>query len=157
MKSIRFNLRNLLIYALILIAFALLSPPISAQTSSNNSSAPDTVAIKKTVVDNCGKALAELAVFDQLVESKEAEIKLLKERVELEKEKFELVRQLADSRGKQAESLHEANNALKDAITAKDAMILNKDKEIAILKKKKVGLMTIIKAVAAGVAIGLAL
>ena len=123
----------------------------------NSSSAPDTVAVKKTVIDNCGKALAELAVYDQLLESKEAEIKLLKEKVEDQKDKFALVREVADARLREVTSLTEAKNALNEAITAKDAMILNKDKEIAILKKKKVGLLTILKAIAAGVAAGMIL
>jgi len=155
MKKSQFNLKNLLFCAMTCAAFALLSQPISAQQTSNSDS--ELVTVKKAVINDCGKALDELSIFDKLVESKEAEIKLLREKLELQKEKFELVRELADARAKQADSLTEAVSALKEAIAAKDKQLENKDKEIEILKKKKTSILTIIKAIAAGVGVGLIL
>jgi multidrug resistance efflux pump len=137
--------------------FAVLTPQISAQSNSKNDSAPDTVVVKKATIDQCGKALDELTVYDKLLESKEAEIKLLQERLQLEKEKFDLVRQVSDARANQAASLSEANTALKEAIAAKESIIANKDKEIEILKKKKTSVLTIIKTVGVGIGIGLIL
>jgi hypothetical protein len=113
--------------------------------------------VKKSVLNDCAKALDELAVYDRLLESKEAEIKLLREKLELQNEKAGLMRSVADARANQAASLTEANNALKDAIAAKEAIIRNKDQEIEIFKKKKVGFLTVLKAIGAGVAIGLVL
>ena len=92
-----------------------------------------------------------------MIEAQDAQIKLLGERLETEKEKSNLLAELAESRRRQAESLTEANNALQEAVAAKDAVIVNKDKEIKILEKKKPKILTIVKAVAAGVAIGLIL
>lgn len=89
-----------------------------------------------------------------MIASQDAEIKLLKERLELEKERVALLRQIADLRAKQSESLTEANNALKEALSFKESVIANKDKEIQILKKKKPNLGTILKLVALGVSIG---
>lgn len=155
MKKSIFNLKNLLIFATLCAAFASLAPQTPAQTSSNDASA--LVTVKQSVINDCSRALDELAVYDRLLESKEAEIKLLGERLELEKERSELLRQVADARKNEAASLLEANNALKTAIAAKDAVIENKDREIGILKKKKPGVLNVIKAVAAGIAIGLVL
>ncbi len=92
-----------------------------------------------------------------MLEAKETEIKLLNERLQTEKEKFALAQQLADARKNQADSNGQAINALKEAIAAKDALVLNKEKEIAILKKKKTSVLTIIKTIAVGIGIGLIL
>ena len=152
MKNIKFNLKNLMICAAIFAACALLPRQTSAQKPSNDGS--KTVTVSQTLLNDCSKALDELEVYDKLVESKDAEIRLLQERVQLEREKFDLMRQLAEARTKQSESLTEANNALKEAIAAKDVQLQNKDKQIELLKKKKVGFLTILKAIAAGVAVG---
>ena len=92
-----------------------------------------------------------------MLESKEAEIKLLNDRLDLEKEKSAFLRDLADSRKNESDLLISANNALKEAIALKESVISNQSKEVEILKKKKTSVLTIIKAVAVGVSIGMIL
>lgn len=152
MKTSHFKLKNLILFAMISIACVCLARQTPAQTSSSDGSA--SVTVKQSVINDCAKALDELAVLDKLTASQEAEIKLLKERVELEKEKAALMREIADARSRQAESLTEANKALRDALAAKEKVIENKDKEIEILRKKKPSVLKIIRTVAVGVAIG---
>lgn len=82
---------------------------------------------------------------------------MLRERLQLEKEKAVLALELADSRKKEAEAYKTSNESLKEALAAKDAQIANLQKEVEILKKKKLTILKILKAVGAGVAIGLIL
>lgn len=108
-------------------------------------------------IDNASKAFDELALMDKLIESKEREISLLKERLILEQEKSKLALEIADARKSQAEALSRANESLLIAISAKDLQIQNLEKEVEMLKKKKPSLVKRILDIAAGIGIGILL
>ncbi|MGH9960363.1 MAG: hypothetical protein ACREBC_25110 [Pyrinomonadaceae bacterium] len=68
-----------------------------------------------------------------------------------------MIAELAESRKRQADLLLTATTSAKEAIAAKDEVIANKDREIELLKKRKTPILTIIKAVAIGIGVGLIL
>lgn len=143
--------KNLILLSLFIAVLAL---PITVFTQSEDSKI---VTVKQSVLNDCGKTLGELEAQDKLIESQTAEIKLLQDRLQLEKDRFDLQRQISESAVRQSEAMTEANKALRDAITAKDSIIENNNKQIEILKNKKPSLMKRILDVAAGVGIGLIL
>lgn len=157
MKKFTHKLKNLILFAATLIMFAALSQSALAQTNSKPNSAKDTVIVKQEIIDNCGKALEELSIYDKLLESKERELSLLKERLELEKERSKLYSDIADARKSESEAREAQNESLLKAIEVKNSQIANLEKEVEILKKKKPSLVKRILDVAAGIGIGILL
>lgn len=92
-----------------------------------------------------------------MLEAKQTEINLLNEKVNLLKDKFDLAVQLAESRKNEVASEKQAKDALNERLNATQAQLVNKDKEIAILKKRKTSILTIMKAVGIGIGIGVML
>lgn len=153
MKKLSKYPKKLLLCAIILTGFAQIN--LSAQTPATSKKDSKTVTVHQTLIDNCAKVLDENEAQDKLIASQDEQIKLLNERLSTEKEKSAILAELSDSRKKQAESLAEANNSLHTAIAAQEAIILNKDKEIVLLKKiSKPNLITKAKYIGIGVFIG---
>lgn len=153
MKKLSKYPKKLLLYATILIGFAVIN--LNAQTVQTSKDGSKTVIVRQTLIDNCAKVLDENEAQDKLIQSQDEQIKLLNERLETEKEKSAILAELADSRKKQAELLAEANNSLKTVIAAQELIILNKDKEIILLKKQsKPNLITKAKYIGIGIFIG---
>lgn len=155
MKKLLLNKRNRILFAMIFLAFG--ASQLAAQTSPKSDEKQTLVTVSQSTINNCSKAFDELALQDKLIESKESEIKLLNDRLALEKEKSDLIRQIAQSETRRADSLSEANSALREALSAKDEVIKNQSKEITILKNKKPSVFKQILTIAAGVGIGMVL
>lgn len=113
--------------------------------------------VKRSVVENAGKALDELEAYDKLLAAKEAELKAVSDRLETEKQKSQLLAELAASRSNEANAIISANKSLTEALNAKNEALNAKDKEISILKKKKPSFLKTIQLVAAGVGLALIL
>lgn len=113
--------------------------------------------VKRSVVENAGKALDELEAYDKLLAAKDAELKAISDRLETEKQKSQLLVELAASRQNEANALFSANKSLTEALNTKNEALNAKDKEITILKKRKPSLLKTIQLIAAGVGIALIL
>lgn len=157
MKRSSPHARALLLFAAISIAFVFFLQPgrTSAQTSSSSDS--KLVTVKQETLDLANKALDELEVLDKLVAAQEAQLKLIDDRIALEKQRADLLAELAASRGRENESLQKAIDSAKEAIALKNQIIVNKDKEIELLKNKKPSLLSRIRDVAVGVGLGMIL
>ena len=155
MKKSSLHKKLLISLAVILSACVFQVRPTPAQQSSSDDS--KSVTVKQSVLNDCSKALDELSIFDKLLEAKQTEINLLNEKVNLLKDKFDLAVQLAESRKNEVASEKQAKDALNERLNATQAQLVNKDKEIAILKKRKTSILTIMKAVGIGIGIGVML
>ncbi len=155
MKNYKPLVTNLILFALVLTAFA--GSNLFAQESPKLTEKPNTVTVSQTTLDNCSKAFDELEIYDQLLESKEAEIKLLRERVELERERSKLYSDISEARKSESEARAAESEALQNAIDAKNKNIANLEKEVEILKKKKPSLLSKILQISAGIGIGILL
>lgn len=88
-------------------------------------------------VPACTAAIDELKATRRLVEVLERENGLLKERLDTEKRATSLLYELNESRRAENDALRNAVSAKNETILAKDAVIANQEKLITALQKRK--------------------
>ena len=90
-----------------------------------------------TLTEACIAAVEELGAARRLVGLLERENGLLKDRLETEKRTVSLLAELNESRRAENEALRNAVTAKNETVHAKDAVIANQEKLIATLKNRK--------------------
>ena len=136
------NLKNLLLI-LITLAAALSGPGVYGQSnqpqpsSAKSSKASGTdVKNEATFVNACAAAADELSGSRLLISALEEENAALRNRLEIETQISSHLAEAKESREAETAALHLALTAKDETIAAKDAVIDNRERVIAELKKK---------------------
>ena len=104
--------------------------PTSPARALTNVRATDTMVA-------CAAAMEELSATRRLAEVLERENGLLKERLETERQANSLLSELSESRRAENDALRDALAAKNEVIAAKDAVIAGQEKLIAALQKRR--------------------
>jgi hypothetical protein len=127
---------------LLLLATAFATPAAYAQSqppppSSAESSRTSDIRASDGVIAACNAAVDELRATRVLVESLDAENKILRERLKTEKRTASVLTELNETRKSEAEALRKTIDAKNETLAAKDAVIDAQEKLIASLKSKR--------------------